>query len=131
MGRNGVLSSLIELIASGVIATAGSNGEFAMLGRVGFDVDYAISAKACGAGGMIADGVLIANILGNFRCNLVDFTQRAREIGDAPGLIRKGLQGLPGLLVLSCIGVIQQADSVDDRSAEILYALDSLLLTQS
>ena len=77
---------------------------------------------------MVADGVLVADILGDFGGDSVNVGKRAGEEGEAAGFVGKQLQGAAGAVRFRASGLIaeEEADGVDDGTAEVLDAADGL-----
>src|SRR4029077_2481992 len=113
-----------SLLLAGIVAAAGSYCEFAVPGSAGLDPDSAISACGFGRGGLVADGVLVANVTGYRAADLVNFIQGAGKECDASSALRNGLQGALGA---SRPFVTQQTDGVD-RGAIFFLQLAHCLL---
>ena len=98
----------------------------------GIDVDGAVSAEFGGFAGVIADGVLVADILGNFGGDDVDVSERVREEGETAGLVGEKLEGAAGAVGFLALVLIaeEQADGIDDGTLQILNTTDGLLEVQ-
>jgi hypothetical protein len=114
---------------SWVVAGAGADGHFAVVGSVGFYADGAVSTEGGGFGGVVADGVLVANVFGYFCGDDVDVGERVGEEGEAAGFVGEKLEGAAGAMGFLALVLIaeEEADGVDDGTAEILNAANGLL----
>ena len=119
-------------MGSGVVAGAGAHEELSVARGFGIHVNGAIAALGGGLGGVVANGVLIANVAGYFGGDVVDVGEGVREEGEAAGFVgeqSEGSAGAVGFLALVLVAE-EQADGVDDGTTEILDAADGLLEVQ-
>src|SRR5258708_37314695 len=91
---------------------------------MGVNANHAVAAGGFCIGGFVADGVLIANVVGDSLADLVDFVEGARKESDAAGLLRQNLQSATGAAFFFAT---QQADGVDGGAALLLQGLRGLL----
>src|SRR5258708_32048019 len=91
---------------------------------MGVNANHAVAAGGFCIGGFVADGVLIANVVGDSLADLVDFVEGARKESDAAGLLRQNLQSATGVAFFFAT---QQPDGVDGGSALLLQGLRCLL----
>ncbi len=59
-----------------VVAAFGTHGEFVVAGGVGIDPNDAVTTGDFSIGGLVADGVLVANVVGNGFADLIDLIER-------------------------------------------------------
>jgi len=109
---------------AGVVAAAGADGEFGEAFGLGFYVDLAVAAEGGRLGGVVGDGVLGADVVGDFFSDGVDFLDGFGEVGLATGLFGEGFEDAAGVAGLTLIGVVaeEEADGVDDGAVEVLIA---------
>ena len=74
-------------VGGGEIAGSGADGKLAHSFGFGLDANGAITALGDGLGRMIAENILMANILGHIGGDGVDLIERLGKEGDAAGLI--------------------------------------------
>src|ERR1035438_342810 len=114
---------------NGEIAGAGANVEFAHAFGFGGHHHTAEARLGGGLGGVVAEGVLVANVSGDFSRNLVNLFDRLGEERYAAGFSGEHFEGamrvadfLPAHLITK-----KEADGVDDWPGELLDAPDGLL----
>jgi len=112
------------LFLAGIVAAAGSDDEAFIAAGAGIDVNGAISADALGSGGLVDDGVLIANIFGDGAADFVDFIYRLGQECDSASALGDGLKGSFGA---SLFLVTQNANGIDGGSVFFLNLTDCLL----
>jgi len=111
-----------------VVAGTGTHEELAVVGGFGIDVDGAVAALGGGLSGVVADGVLVADIAGYLGGDVVDVGEGMGEEGEAAGFVGKqseGASGAVGFLALVLVAE-EKADGVDYRAAQVLDAPDGL-----
>src|SRR5882757_3488158 len=91
---------------------------------MGVNANHAVAAGGFCIGGLIADRVLITDVVGDSLADLVDFVEGARKESDAAGLLRQNLQSATGAAFFFAT---QQPDGVDGGSALLLQRLRRLL----
>jgi len=115
-----------------VVAGTGADEELAVMGGVGFHAHGAIAAERGRFRGVVADGVLVADIFRDFGGDAVDVGQGVGEKGEAAGFIGEKLEGAAGAMGFLALVLIakEQADGVNDGTAEVLHTADGLLEIQ-
>src|SRR5580658_4920090 len=121
-----VLRRLCALPRLRIVAAARSHNQLAMVRRSRLNVHYPVAPKAGGLGGMISNGVLVANILSDLSRDLVHILQRIREVRDAACFLRQHLKGISRSLSFLVIGIIEKSDGIDHRTSQTLHTADSL-----
>ena len=101
-------------LAGGEVAIAGAGGEFAFAAW-GNDVHLngAEGAIFFGVGGIVAEGVLIADVTCDLIANVVNVVDVFREKGYATGGGRNVFQGAHGLLAILFVFIAKKADGVN------------------
>ena len=72
---------------------------------------------------MVCDGVLVANIAGNFGRDRIDILQRAGKKSDSSCLTREQFQIMPGMPGFATTK--HQSNGVDDGALHVLNAMES------
>src|SRR6267154_1107512 len=111
---------------AGVVTGAGSDLHATESLRLRLNANRTIATLRLRFDGLVADGVLVANIVGNILRDLVDFVQIAWEECHATGPFRQSAQSALVTLLARLI-VAEDANGVDDRSILVLDVSNSLL----
>src|SRR3981081_1848815 len=90
--------------------------------RLNFD---GVIAANGGLWGMVCDGVLVANIAGNFGSDRIDILQRARKKGDPSCLTPELLQVACGLSRFATTK--HESDGVDNGALRVLNATNCII----
>jgi hypothetical protein len=106
------------------VSGPGINGKLAVSLGVRLNFDGVITVNR-GSGGVVCDGVLVANIAGNFGGDRIDILQRAGEKSDSSCLAREGSQVTPGMP--SFATAKHQSDGVDDGALHVLHAMNRVI----
>ena len=118
---------------AGEVAGAGADVEFAIALGLG-DYRYFAEARVAGGfGAVVGEGVLAADVAGDFGGDFVDLVEGFWEKGDAAGFAREHLQGAAGVADFASRHFVaeEQADGVDDGAGELLDSADGLLEVES
>src|SRR5207237_10382450 len=89
----------------------------------GFYLHGAEAAFRLWPAGLVADGVLIADVMSDRAADVIHFREVFWEIGDAAGLQRQALQGAAGALGVAIIA--EQTDGINGWAGIALHATDS------
>lgn len=113
----------------GEVPGAGANEEFAVAFGLSGDGDAAKSGYVAGRGGVVAEGVLAADVAGDLGGDLVDIVERAGKVGDAAGFVGEHLERALRVVNFGAghLAAEEQTDGVDDGAGELLDAADGLL----
>src|ERR1700737_5090999 len=122
--NGGFLVSARGLLLAGIVATTGSDCEFAIPASPRFHMYGAISSDRLWSRWFVADGVLIADVARPRGADGIDFVERAGKEGNASGALGDGLQR-PARAALSLFP--QESDGVDRGPIFFLQSSHCLL----
>lgn len=110
-------------MAGGEIAVAGAGGEFAFATR-GNNVylDGAEGAVFLSVGGIVAEGVLVADIASDLVANVVNVVDTFRKECDATGGRGNIFQGAHGFLTILFVLIAKKTDGVNDNIRLLNFA---------
>src|SRR5438270_10954523 len=116
-------SSLVGLAS--VVTATGPHLHATKSFRLRFDAHRTISPLRLRFDGLVADGVLIADIVRHVLRDLIDFTQVVREECHASGAFRERTQSALVALLARFV-VAKDPDGIDDRPVLVLHVWDGL-----
>jgi hypothetical protein len=97
-------------LRSGVVAALGAHQEFAAL-DFGFDANVAEATAGPGIGGLVTDGVLILDIVGDLAADVIHFVESFWKKCEAAGALRNDLERVPGSFGMFFIA--KDSDGID------------------
>ena len=112
-----ILGGLRGMRRIGVVAALCPHDELTQSWRPGFDADEAVTSEAHRLGGIVSDGVLLANIARHVAGDGVYILERVGEVGDATGFIGQGFQSISRLPGFLPVVVVEQSDGIDHGPA--------------
>jgi hypothetical protein len=110
-------------LAGGEVAVAGTGDQFAFApGRNDVDLYGTESAVLFGVGGIVAEGVLIANVAGDLIADIVNVVHIFRKEGYSTGGGGNIFQGAHGFLAILLVLIAEETDRVDDHVGLLDFA---------
>src|SRR5271163_2973828 len=111
----------------GVVAAASAGYQLAAAARGDdFHNDVAEGAIALGVGGIVGQGVLVADVVGDLFADVVDVVDVFRKVGQAARGFGDVFEGFPGVLGALFAFLAEQTDGVDHRIGLLDFADGSL-----
>src|SRR6266568_3577890 len=101
-------------LLAGVIAAAGADQQALVARRAGFDLDASISALGLRPERLVADGVLVADVVRDRLGDGIHFAEVPGEEGNAAGLFRHFVQSAAG--TADVLFLVENADGVHGRT---------------
>src|SRR5579871_1584306 len=108
-----------------VVAALGADDHFAVAFGFGFDAHYPEPSGASGIGGLVADRILIADVMGDGAADLVHFIKSLGEESHPARTFRDHIQS--ALRPFRVLFISEDSDRVDLRPVFFLQVLDGLL----
>src|SRR5579864_4211686 len=127
-GRGSIVSSLRSAgggLRSGVVAALGANREFVVAFGFGIDANLAETAIGAGVRGLVADQILVADVMGDGLADLIHLVQSLGEKCHPAGTLGNDFQGALGALRMLLVS--QNSNRINRRAILVLQLLYCLL----